>query len=233
MKKTILSSIIMFILLLVCNSCSKKQVNTNNSLPNTSNAKLEYNTSNFGIYKGVFVGSSGVIIVDISNNGSIFATLIINGVTYNFSTSQNIQQGQLTVINFISGSNSFTFSVNANGTNPSITNLNINGHPNAAIIAIKEISSTIVKCYEGTFSGGDNGTFNLIVSDNKIKFIGKSNIFSNSIYTGEGNIINNQCTGISSTGATISGILNGNNLSGTWINTKDTFNGTFSGIRTY
>lgn len=215
-------------------SCSKNNDNDGNSLAETPTAKAQYDNSNYGIYKGVFVGSSGVIIVDINNNSTISATLIVDGVTYNFTTTQTVQQGQPTTINFTSGANSFTFTVSANGTSPVITNLVINGHPSAAILVVKETSTSLVKCFEGNYSGNETGIFNCVIYTNTIKGLSKST--ANNIYVIDGTVTNGQinATGSGSTsgGATFVGAVSGNSTSGTWT-TGVGFGGTWSGTRTY
>ena len=234
--KIIKPIITLFILLsLILNSCTKSDDNqtTPTNLSESPIAKPQFNNSNFGIYKGVFVGSSGIINVNLNNDNTISSTLIINGVTHNFTTNQTIQQGQATLVNFVNGSNSFSFSVGANGSSPTVSNININGHSDAAIIAAKETSTTIVKCYEGTYSGGETGIFNAITYGNIMLGLIKSS--NNSIYTANGTVNNNQisATGNVSTGATFIGTLNGYNISGTWINSQFNLNGTWTGVRTY
>ena len=110
----------------------------------------------------------------------------------------------------------------------------MNGHPNAAILVVKETSTAIVKCYEGTFIGGDNGVFNAVIYNNLIKALVRSNGTSfNDIANGTVN--NNQinASGVVTTGASFLGTLNGNNVSGNWTNTQASLSGTWSGIRTY
>ena len=230
MTKTFLSSLFLCATLFFI-SCSKNDDTTNPT--ETPTAKAQYDNSNFGIYKGVFVGSSGIIILDISNSGTTTATLIVNGVTYNFTTTQTVQQGQATTLNFVSGANSFTFTVAANGANPTITNLIINGHPNAAILVVKETSTALVKCFEGNYTGGDAGVFNAVIYNNLIKGLAKSN--TNVTYVVSGTVTNNQinATGTVTSGATFIGTLSGNNTTGTWTNTPAALNGTWSGVRTY
>ena len=79
-------------------SCSSSDDSSGtNNLNQTPQAKSEYDQSNFGLYKGVFVGSSGIVIIDINNtNNTIFATLIIDNVTYNFSSNQTLQPNDIT-----------------------------------------------------------------------------------------------------------------------------------------
>ena len=120
MKKQILKTIFSLLTLLSILSCSNSDSNgdSNQNLSQVPLAKSQYDNSNFGIYKGVFIGSSGTIILDISNSANSFtATLIIDGVTHNFITNQTIQQNQTTTINFVEGSNSFTFTVSATSSN--------------------------------------------------------------------------------------------------------------------
>jgi hypothetical protein len=228
-----LSFCLILIVLTIIQSCSSNSESSNTqSLTQTPQAKIEHNQSNYGIYKGVFVGSSGIIILDINNSSTtISASLIIDGNTLNFVSNQTIQANQATTLNFVNGANSFTFSVAANGNNPTITNLLINGHPNAAILVVKETSTTLVKCFEGSYSGGDSGTFNGVIYGNILYgLIGNADT---DIYTANGSVNNNQIEGSTQIGSTISGTLNGNSCSGTWTNTQAGINGTWSGIRTY
>ena len=237
MKNQILKTIFSLLILLLVLSCSNSDSNgdSNQTLSQVPSAKSQYDNSNFGIYKGVFIGSSGTIILDISNSTNSFtATLIIDGVTHNFITNQTIQQNQTTTINFVEGSNSFSFTVSANGSNPTITNLIINGHPNAALLVVKETSTVLIKCFEGTYSGTYSGTFNAVIYGNIIKGIAKATS-EVSVVTADGTVNNNQinAAGNTSSGAVFVGNLNGNTFSGTWTIPNSTFNGTFTGVRTY
>jgi hypothetical protein len=228
-----LSFSFLVIVLTIIQSCSTSSDSSNNqNLTLIPQAKIEHNQSNYGIYKGVFVGSSGIIILDINNSSNtVSATLIVDGNTLNFVSNQAIQANQATNINFVNGANSFTFSVSANGNNPIITNLLINGHPNAAILVVKETSTTLVKCFEGSYSGGDSGTFNGVIYGNILYgLIGNADT---GIYTANGSVNNNQIEGLTQIGSTISGTLNGNSCSGTWTNNQAGMSGTWSGVRTY
>lgn len=218
--------------LFLLGACSKKNDRSNNNLTDTPTAKAQHDNSNYGIYKGIFVGSSGIIIININNDNTISALLKVDGVTYDFTTTQTIQQNQATTVNFVSGNNSFTFSVSSNGANPAITDLVINGHPNAAILVVKEMSTALVKCYEGTFSGGDTGIFNAIIYNNIIKALVKNS--GNVTDIASGTVLNNQINaGAVTSGASFNGTVSGNNTSGTWANTGANLSGSWSGIRTY
>jgi len=208
-------------------ACKKKEPSFND----TPLANAQYNNSNYGIYKGVIVGSSGTIIIDLNNNQSISATMIIDYVTYRFTTSQSVRQGINTTLNFTSGSNSFRFTVSSNGTNPTISSIYINGHPNAAIIIVKETSNSLVRCYEGSYSGDDYGIFNAIIYNNSIRAIIKSN--TGYYYTANGTVLNNQINLSGNVGytANFTGLLRNNNFSGTWISNSNNAHGNWLGNR--
>ena len=227
--------LLIIIALTTFQSCSSSDDSSSTkNLTQTPQAKSEYDQSNFGLYKGVFVGSSGIVIIDINNtNNTIAATLIIDNVTYNFSSNQTLQANQNTTLNFVDGSNSFTFIVSGNGVNPTITNLSINGHPNAAIVVVKEISTILVKCFEGTYSGDDSGTFNIVIYGNLIKgLVGNA---STEPYIADGEVQDNETSGSGTvtSGAIFTGTINANNCSGSWTNLEEAMSGNWSGVRTY
>ncbi len=233
MKNQIMKSIFFLLTFFLVASCSTSD--SSKELTSTPMAKAQFDNSNYGVYKGVFIGSSGTIILDISNSSDSFtATLIIDGVTHNFITNETIQQNQTTTINFNEGNNSFTFTVSATGNNPTITDLIINGHPDAAILVVKETSTDLIKCFEGTFAGDYTGTFNAVIYGNVIKGITRATS-EVQIVTADGTVDNNQINamGNASNGATFIGNMNGNTITGTWIIAEDNTNGTFTGVRTY
>lgn len=229
MIKQLLLNIIAFSILTI-SSCSKKD---DNPVKETSTAKAQFDNSNYGIYKGVFVGSSGVIIININNDNTISATLTVDGVINHFTTTQTVQQIQSTTIDFTNGDDSFTFSVDANGANPSVANVIINGHPKAAMIVLKETSTAMVKCYEGTFEGDDEGTFNAVVSDNLICGLTLSTKYGETFYI-SGTVSDNKinASGSSGSGAGFSGSISGDNISGNWDNSIANISGTWGGKRT-
>ena len=228
--KRFLSKITIATLLLIA-SCSKStDDNTQSEKPT---AKAAYDHSNYGYYKGVFVGSTGIIVVNIYNDNSLSAHFKVDGVDYNFTTTQTVQQGVGTILNFVSGNNSFTFTVDGNGARPTITNLVMSGHPNAAVLFAKETSTSLVKCYEGTYTGDEGGIFNAVIYNNQIKGLAKSLTFYDT-YEVDGAVSNNQidASGKINTDSKFKGTISGDNLSGTWENIPD-LKGDWSGTRTY
>ncbi|PQB06757.1 hypothetical protein BST83_06005 [Polaribacter filamentus] len=235
MKKRLSFGILIFLSLFIF-SCSNDENTNSSGLTESPEAIIQFDNSNFGIYKGVFIGSSGIVVINVNNEGKVSATMIIDGTTYIFTTSEVTQENQQTVINFTSGNDSFTFSVSSNGTNPEISNLTIAGHPNANIILVKETSVILTELFEGSYAGignsTDAGTFNAIVAGNKMAVLAYSNT-NNAYFTIDGTINNNSISGVTSTGTNVNGTLNGNNMIGTWNDSQSNENGNWSGKRTY
>jgi hypothetical protein len=137
----------------------------------TPEAKAVNDASTKGIYKGTIIGSSGTIRFDIANDGSaIKAIMVIDGTTVNLTSNVTWVAGQPYVAPFSGTLNGQTvtisFSVGLSGANPTVTSTSIPGHPNAVIAVVKETSSSLVECFEGTIKSSDNksGTFNMIVA---------------------------------------------------------------------
>ncbi|RYE19459.1 MAG: hypothetical protein EOP51_19825 [Sphingobacteriales bacterium] len=141
----------------------------------TPDALAANNTVNKGIYKGVVVGSTGVITINVQNSGATTtSTLVLDGNTINLTSATPVVAGEAFEGEFTGTSGgqtfSFTFSVNANGSEPEASDYSIPGHPATAFLIIKETSDNLIKCYEGTTAGKkDNGqiqgsTINLITS---------------------------------------------------------------------
>ena len=234
MKKiNVLSLILTFFL----NSCLSVQ-EPNIIIPNfveTPEASELFNTSNFGIYKGVFVGSSGIVLINLNNNNTISASLKIDGVNYIFSTNESITENQQTEINFTNNDNSFVFNVSSTGTDPEITNLSIQGHPNAETILVKETSERLTKVFEGTYNGIDNddaGVFNAIVSGSEMYVLAFSTMYS-VFYTANGSVNNENITGVTSTGTNFTGIIENDKMNGSWNNSQSNENGNWNAERSY
>lgn len=124
----------------------------------TPDAKVENNALSKGVYKGVVVGSTGTISIDVLNGGStIAATLILDGQTISMTSTAVWASGTPLNAAFTGtegGQNySFTFTVQANGSSPSTSSYTIPGHPNIAFTLIKETSDNLIKCYLGTTEG--------------------------------------------------------------------------------
>ena len=140
------------------------------SCKTTPDAVASNNNSSKGIYKGVVIGSTGTIMFDIANNGSaITAVMVIDGVSVNLTSNVTWVAGQAYSAPFTGSLNGATVTINLSvgisGGTPTVTSSNIPGHPDASLNIIKETSSNLVECFEGTFSTTrpETGVFNMIV----------------------------------------------------------------------
>lgn len=226
MKKLILTLFIAVTFL----SCSKSDSPSGLPMSDTPTAKVAYDNSNFGIYKGVFVGSTGIILIDINNSNSISATLVIDGKNYKYTTTTSVIEGEaINALKFQNGNSYFDFSVYANGDYPSVSNFNIENHPNANIQIIKEQSEHLVKCYQGTYTGSTSGTLNLIIREDELSGLAKQEGIDNSIEL-SGTVTDNIIDGLFEEG-TFDGTITGNNITGHWKGTDSSHGGDWTAIR--
>jgi len=137
----------------------------------TPAALAENDVVSKGVYKGIVVGSSGTISIDIQNgSNTVTATMVLDGTTIILTSAITPTAGQSYVSPFTGTYNgspiTITFSVAANGSAPTIVTSDIPGHPNASFQVYKETSTSLIEAFEGTFSrsGGDTGVFNIILS---------------------------------------------------------------------
>jgi hypothetical protein len=209
-------------------ACSKSNNSSNNATPvdlTKAIASAQYDKSNFGLYKGVFVGSSGIVIISVNNDNTLSALLKVDGTNYTFTSSQTFQPNTASVINFVNGNNSFTFSIAADGSNPTVTNLIFSGHPNAAIAIVKQTSTVSVDLYQGTYTSPlESGTFNFVIAAGKIVGTGIDTQGLDK-HTIAGMVSGNTVSGTITQNATFSGTITGNTISGTIVSpdTKGTF----------
>jgi hypothetical protein len=233
MKKLIF---ILFAVLLIA-GCNKKTAD-NNTTPVTyvGETKPQFDNTAFGVYKCIVVGSSGTIKLVINNGDNIVkAYLDMNDLKDTLTCSQQFTTGHaITNALFVGSRSSMTFSAGANGQDPSIVNIAIDGHTNVSGAIVHELSTQQVFCYEGTYSGGSSGTFNCIRFDVSIIGIGKDNSDPNT-YQGNGTITDSTFSlsvGTTSYGATFEGTFDANGCSGTLADAGSGHTGTFSGTRT-
>ncbi|TDD98586.1 hypothetical protein [Flavobacterium cellulosilyticum] len=123
-----------------------------------------------GVYKGVVVGSTGTIAINIQNgNNTITATMVLDGVSVAFTSNVAVVDGQTYVAPFTGTFNgsaiSMTFSVGLGGANPTITSSSIPGHPNTIFLLSKETSNSLIEAFQGTYTyDGQTGVFNIVIA---------------------------------------------------------------------
>lgn len=219
-------------------SCQKS--NDTPQQNDTPEAIAAYDNSSAGVYKGILVGSSGTIkVVILNGNGLVKIYVTFNGYNDTLSTTATLIAGQLIDNVLFTGSKmTMLFTTSSSGQDPSISAITFTGYstPIEAIIA-KELSTRLVSCYEGTYTGKNSenevssGIFNSIIFGNIIIGLAKE---TGAISTEEieGSVSNNQISaqGTITTGAVFQGSINGQNASGTWVNSD--YSGTWTGQKT-
>lgn len=189
-------------------------------------ANAAYDHSSKGVYKGTIVGSTGTVNIEIENTGSIVTAAIkLDGQWINMGTTTAWVAGQPFTATFsgVYGAQTatITFTVEADGSNPQVTYINIPGHTDAVIVVYKELSTSQVKCYEGTYSGQSAGVFNMVVNTgaNEWMTITKSSSDQSSLRvsgTLSGSSLGcTDCIG-GAAGSSVSGSISGDNIRGSW-----------------
>ncbi|MBS1534678.1 MAG: hypothetical protein JST78_06320 [Bacteroidetes bacterium] len=143
----------------VCATCN----DTPDALPaNDSSIK--------GVYKGIVVGSTGTLSVNIQNGSdTITATMVLDGVSVLLTSNVSVVEGQTYIAPFTGIYNgnpiSITFSVGLGGQTPTVVTSDIPGHPNAVFEIYKETSTSLIEAFQGTYSKtGETGVFNIVLS---------------------------------------------------------------------
>lgn len=159
-------------------SCSSDDDSGNQNEPyvcetcvDSPDALAEHDNSVKGVYKGIFVGSTGTVYIDIQNgSNNITATLVIDDETIVLTSTVAVVDGQPYMAPFTGTYNgeevSVTLSVGLGGSNPTMVSSDIPGHPDAVFTVYKETSTSMIEAFEGTYSrsGGETGTFNILLS---------------------------------------------------------------------
>lgn len=183
-KKLLIKLILSVFILGTVSSCSKDDSNnpvaTCDTCVTAPDALAVNDASVKGIYKGVFVGSTGSISINIQNGSStITATLVIDGVIVLLTSNVEVVDGAAYVAPFTGLYNgnpiSVTFSVGSGGELPTMTSSSIPGHPDAVFNLFKENSTSLIEAFEGTYTQpGQTGTFNIVVARSLSKWGGIS-----------------------------------------------------------
>lgn len=156
------------------NSCSKDDSSSTKyecaTCVNTPDALAVNDHSVKGIYKGIVVGSTGSLSINIQNgSNTITGVMVLDGTTINLTSQVSYVEGQAYVAPFTGMYNgtpvTLTFSVGLSGANPTMISSDIPGHPNTVFTIYKESSTSLIEAFEGTYSKtGETGTFNFLLS---------------------------------------------------------------------
>jgi hypothetical protein len=127
----------------------------NTGLSNNPTAKSEHDHDAGGIYKGIVTGSAGYVYIHFKNSSNLVYAILnfdgghdslvcpgLNGYTFPGTTITNA-----VFTSALGTQDSIIFSVNGDGTNPSMT-VKIPGH-NTSTSILKESSTQELKVYQG------------------------------------------------------------------------------------
>lgn len=233
MKTKIFSTLALLACLVISCSDDDDAPYTCSTCVDTPEAVAANDNSGKGIYKGLFIGSSGTIKFDIANNGnSIVAILMLDGenITLQTTGTYNADTGLEAYFTNSSKGISIGFYVSANGGSVEVFDIVIPGHPNAEIEIAKELSSSLIRVFEGRFSGGANGTFNMFTKEDEWIIVAREDGKTNS--TKFYGILSNEALQCVTCPVTITGKIQGDNSSGDWQSPSDGKTGKWSGKRT-
>jgi hypothetical protein len=171
-----------FFIGILMTSCSKDEETpaasyTCSTCKTTPDALAANDASVKGMYKGIIIGSTGTISINIQNGSStITATMVLDGVSVALTSNVAVVDGQSYVAPFTGTFNgspiTMTFSVGLGGSSPTMLSSSIPGHPNAVFVLSKETSTSLIEAFEGNYSvtGGEKGVFNIVLSRSLAKF---------------------------------------------------------------
>lgn len=233
-------ALLLLVLLAGFTACKKEEKKTETpketykcpTCPTASEANPAFDASSAGVYKGVIVGSTGTIALYLYNSGTVVNALVVfDGKSGTLTTTDlsGWAPGQAVTDALFTGvidgkTVEAKFTVEANGANPRVELL-IPGHT-VVVGLYKETSANLIKNYEGTYAGSDQGVFNMVTSADAFTIVtdngGKP--FGGTLVGGKIDLNGN--------GVTIKGEFSGDDVSGTWANTKESTSGTWTGKRT-
>lgn len=201
-------------------------------LPSAPEALAEHDNKSGGIYRGTIANASnsGSFTINLQN-GKKEITVKINNIARTLTTDDlnAWTSGEPAAATFSNGSWAVQIDLNATGSNMIIL-FSIDGVTTFNGAFAKELSTTQVKVYEGTFAGTDSGRWNFIRHGNEISGVYFS-ISNNDNFTGvvTGNDISIDSSVIAAIGTFAA---DGNTASGTWTGIPVTIHGTWTGNRT-
>lgn len=205
------------------------------ALPSAPEALAEHDAKSGGLYRGVIAtaNNSGSFTINLQN-GKKEVTMRVNNITKTLVTNDldNWTSGEDMVAGFSNGNWAVQVEINANGTSINMV-FSIGGVTNFNGAIAKELSTSQVKVYEGTFTGDDSGKWNFIWQGDQVNGVYYTATDDDN-FTGAvtGNDIN-----ITSNNLYVTAIgtftTDGSSASGTWNGTPVSTDGTWTGTRTF
>lgn len=198
----------------------------------TPEALAANDASGKGIYKGLVVGSSGTIKFNIANSGTtIDAVLILDDETIPLVTTAtySLSSGFEGYFTNAAKGIEIGFYVTVNGFDYSVFSISIPGHAEAQIIVIKELSTSLVKVFEGSYSGDGNGTFNMMIRGSEWEALTDEEYYFIGTVNGANEL---SCTGIDCQYINVTGKIIDDVVSGNWTSNFNDDEGKWKGERT-
>ena len=251
----------MFLIICACNKKSDKPAvfsPRNYSIQNSAEAKAQYDNSNYGIYKAVAISANDSMATfkfDIYNSSNIpfihlYRNLVLqdsliryvklNVVTPTPDTSTIPENANFYSTEFASHIPGWGpivgFGVSSHGANPLLDVQLFNNSTTRTIL--KETSTDLVRCFEGTYEGVDCGKIAWLMTSDSLAGVRKSTCVHQFFHVMSANIAGNSFTitqhdDISGTTFVFTGIVTGNTCNGTWTSSAaPSVVNTFSAIRT-
>lgn len=206
-----MKKLVLYLLTLVAViSCSKDDpAPTTPSLPSVAEAKAEHDNKSGGVYKGTFANAttSGNIKV-VLQEGKKEIIIVYNGVTRTLTTTDldSWTSGDAIIAAIFTASDwSVQFSADADAANFSY-GLDLGGATGFEGLIVKEVSTALVRVYEGTYAGDAEGKWNFATQNNLLA----------GVYTG-------------SSSGSLQGVITGSNITLTSSGSSVTATGTFTG----
>lgn len=220
--------LICLVWVVVLAACSESPTAPVSAFSNKAEALATEDTKSGGVYKGVIVGSSGFFSV-VLQKGLKVVNVTLDGESRSLATTSIpdwVSGEPIKNAAFVSGDWEAIFSVGADGGKPSIT-FSFPGHPNAQVTIIKEISTAVVRAYEGTYTGTSSGTWNFVIQGPVLSGVSRKADGSASLeffgLVDGNNIVLNTISG--------SGTIAVDNVTGVWSDPATSGSGTWSGKR--
>ncbi len=201
-----------------------------------------YDASSAGLYKGVFLGSSGTLRIEIANDATspIYqARLETDDSSVTVLTSTDFDTytpgDAINAAVFVSGDDSLLFTVNGDGTSPVVV-LYLSASIEDSAIVRKEPSTQLVQCFLGEYVevGVDTGTVAFLMTTDILGLVRTDDALLANSLTGTYSGV--QTTGLSVTGSSntvawtsFTGTIQNVVGSGTW--SRGASSGTWSVVR--
>jgi hypothetical protein len=159
-----------------------RAVNSTTLLASKPEAKSMFDNSYKGIYKGIVIGNvSGTLYVNILNDGEFLAKFQTEDkVTYILEKVPVLREDKessvpyLFKFRFANEKMSFDMKLDETGNNITVSNFNFFSNEKAQICLVKEKSTSLIKCYIGSYTGSDESGIVNFTSDASSKVIGLS-----------------------------------------------------------